>query len=66
MNARARSGESFPHEIPIEPIRVTRLGTLLLQELTADDGWLTVSWILPPQTPPQKMLPPATIPPHAG
>jgi hypothetical protein len=66
MNARARSGESFPHEIPIEPIRVTRLGTLLLQELTADDGWLTVSWILPPQTPPRTTLPPATIPPHAG
>jgi hypothetical protein len=48
MNARARSGQSFPAEIPIESVRISRFGTLLLHELTADDGWLTISWILPP------------------
>jgi hypothetical protein len=48
MNARARTGQGFPSEIPIEPIRTTRFGTLLLHELQADDGWLTISWVLPP------------------
>lgn len=66
MNARARAGQSFPDEIPIEPVRITRLGTLLLHELTADDGWLTVSWILPPQIPVQPTLPSATLPPRSG
>src|SRR5690606_17104342 len=49
MNARAEAGESFPKEIPIQPLRVTRLGVLLVNELTVDDGWLTVGWILPPR-----------------
>jgi len=48
MNARARAGQSFPAEIPIEPIRLSRFGVLVLQELVADDGWLTVGWKLPP------------------
>jgi hypothetical protein len=48
MNARARTGQGFPSEIPIEPIRTTRFGTLLLHELQADEGWLTISWVLPP------------------
>ncbi|MCC6494551.1 MAG: hypothetical protein IT424_16190, partial [Pirellulales bacterium] len=48
MNARAEAGESFPAEIPIQPMRVTQLGTLLVRELRADDGWLTIGWILPP------------------
>jgi hypothetical protein len=52
MNARAAAGESFPREIPIEPIRITRLGTLLLNQLEAKDGWLTVTWLLPPPVTP--------------
>jgi hypothetical protein len=48
MNARAREGKSFPNEIPIAPIRTTRFGTLLLNHLQADDGWLTLGWLLPP------------------
>lgn len=52
MNARANAGESFPQEIPIEPIRITNVGTLLLNQLEVQDGWLTVGWILPPPAPP--------------
>lgn len=48
MNARAKAGQSFPAEIPIEPVRLSRFGVLVLQELVADDGWLTVGWALPP------------------
>lgn len=48
MNARAKAGESFPSEIPIEPIHITNMGTLLLNQLEAKDGWLTVGWITPP------------------
>jgi hypothetical protein len=66
MNARAKAGQSFPDEIPIDPVRVSRLGTLLLQELTADNGWLTISWLLPPQAPSSPTLPPKTIPPRSG
>jgi hypothetical protein len=58
MNARARSGQGFPAEIPIEPIRLTRFGTLLLYELQADDGWLTIAWVLPPTATPQPLVPP--------
>jgi hypothetical protein len=47
MNARADAGEGFPKEIPIEPIRFSRFGILVLRELVADDGWLTVGWRLP-------------------
>jgi hypothetical protein len=48
MNARAKAGQSFPPKIPIEPLRLTRFGVLVLKELVADDGWLTVGWQLPP------------------
>ena len=63
MNARARAGEGFPTEIPIHPIRTTRFGTLLLDQLQSDDGWLTLGWVLgpagtPPLVPP---LPGATL-----
>jgi hypothetical protein len=47
MNARANAGQSFPKQIPIEPVRLSRFGVLVLQELIADDGWLTVGWALP-------------------
>ena len=47
MNARANAGQSFPKEIPIEPVRLSRFGVLVLRELVADDGWLTVGWGLP-------------------
>jgi hypothetical protein len=47
MNARARAGQSFPAEIPIQPVRLSRFGALVLQELVADDGWLTLGWVLP-------------------
>lgn len=47
MNARANAGQSFPKQIPIEPVRLSRFGVLVLRELTADDGWLTVGWGLP-------------------
>ena len=47
MNARAKAGQSFPEEIPIEPVRLSRFGVLVLRELVADDGWLTVGWSLP-------------------
>jgi hypothetical protein len=47
MNARAAAGESCPKEIPIEPVRFSRFGVLVLRELIADDGWLTVGWGLP-------------------
>lgn len=52
INARANAGESFPKEIPIDPIRVASVGTLLLNEIKVDDGWLTVGWILPPPAAP--------------
>jgi hypothetical protein len=58
MNARARAGQSFPAEIPVEPIRISRFGTLLLHELQADEGWLTVSWVLPPAVTPRPLVPP--------
>lgn len=48
MNARARAGEGFPTEIPIHPIRTTRFGTLLLNELQTEAGWLTLGWVLGP------------------
>ena len=48
MNARANAGESFPAEIPIDPIHISNVGTLLLNQLEAKDGWLTLGWILPP------------------
>lgn len=51
MNARANAGESFPAEIPIDPIHITNVGTLLLNQLEAKDGWLTLGWILPPPAP---------------
>jgi hypothetical protein len=47
MNDRANAGQSFPKEIPIEPVRLSRFGVLVLRELVADDGWLTVGWGLP-------------------
>jgi hypothetical protein len=47
MNDRAHAGQSFPKEIPIEPVRLSRFGVLVLRELVADDGWLTVGWGLP-------------------
>ena len=47
MNARANAGQSFPKQIPIEPVRLSRFGVLVLRELVADDGWLTVGWSLP-------------------
>jgi hypothetical protein len=47
MNARADAGQSFPKQIPIEPVRLSRFGVLVLGELIADDGWLTVGWALP-------------------
>jgi hypothetical protein len=52
INARANAGESFPKEIPLDPIRVAAVGTLLLNEIKVDDGWLTVGWILPPPAAP--------------
>jgi hypothetical protein len=58
MNARAQAGEGFPAEIPIEPIRLTRFGTMLLHELQADDGWLTIGWVLPPASTAQPLVPP--------
>jgi hypothetical protein len=58
MNARAQAGESFPAEIPIEPIRLTRFGTMLLHQLLADDGWLTIGWVLPPETTDAPLVPP--------
>jgi hypothetical protein len=61
MNARARAGQSFPAEIPIEPIYISRFGTLLLHELTADDGWLTVSWVLPPGAAAESATQPAPV-----
>ena len=51
MNARANAGESFPAEIPIDPVHVANVGTLLLNQLEAKDGWLTIGWILPPAAP---------------
>jgi hypothetical protein len=59
MNARAKAGQSFPSEIPIAPIRTTRFGTLLLHQLQADDGWLTIGWLLPPTLP-------SPVPPRPG
>lgn len=47
MNDRANAGQSFPKEIPIEPVRLSRFGALVLRELVADDGWLTAGWGLP-------------------
>jgi hypothetical protein len=47
MNARAAAGQSFPKQIPIEPVRLSRFGVLVLRELIADDGWLTIGWALP-------------------
>ena len=52
MNARANAGESFPAEIPIDPIHISNVGTLLLNQLEAKDGWLTLGWILPPPASP--------------
>ena len=52
MNARANAGESFPAEIPIDPIHISNVGTLLLNQLEAKDGWLTLGWILPPPAAP--------------
>ena len=60
MNARAKAGQSFPPEIPIEPLRLTRFGVLVLKELVADDGWLTVGWQLPPPGAVEEALPPTT------
>ena len=60
MNARARSGDGFPLEIPIEPIRTTRFGTLLFNDLQADEGWLTLGWLLSPTTTPP------LVPPQPG
>jgi hypothetical protein len=60
MNARARSGDGFPLEIPIEPIRTTRFGTLLLNDLQTDEGWLTLGWVLSPTTTPP------LVPPRPG
>jgi hypothetical protein len=57
MNARAKAGQSFPPEIPIEPLRLTQFGVLVLKELVADDGWLTVGWQLPPPGAVQAMPP---------
>jgi hypothetical protein len=48
MNARARAGQSFPDHIPIERIRLTQYGTLLLQQIDAQGGWLTLGWALAP------------------
>jgi hypothetical protein len=48
MNARAREGQSFPDHIPIERIRLTQYGTLLLQQIDAQGGWLTLGWALAP------------------
>jgi hypothetical protein len=56
MNARAEAGQSFPAEIPIDPIRLTRFGALLLHELRADDGWLTIGWVLPPESTDQPLV----------
>gem|GEM_PF-1520347 len=51
MNARADRGESFPAEIPIQPIRLPKKlgipGELTLQQLDCDQHWLTLSWALP-------------------
>jgi hypothetical protein len=47
MNERANAGQSFPKEIPIEPVRLSQFGVLVLRELVADDGWLTIGWKLP-------------------
>jgi hypothetical protein len=58
MNARAQAGNGFPAEIPIEPIRLTRFGALLLHELQADDGWLTIGWVLPPAATDRPLAPP--------
>lgn len=65
MNARAKAGQSFPDEIPIEPIRFSRFGVMVLRELVADDGWLTIGWTLPeagakaqPTPPPAPPAPP--------
>ncbi len=48
MNARARTGEGFPTEIPIHPVYTTKFGTLLLNELRTEAGWLTLGWVLGP------------------
>ena len=47
MNDRANAGQGFPSEIPIEPVRFSRFGVMVLRELVAHDGWLTVGWGLP-------------------
>jgi hypothetical protein len=51
MNARADRGESFPDEIPLQPIRLPeRLGIqgeLTLRFIDCDNHWLTLSWQLP-------------------
>jgi hypothetical protein len=47
MNARADAGEGFPAEIPIAALQISQLGTMRLDTLLCDDGWLTVSWSLP-------------------
>lgn len=62
MNARAQSGQSFPDEIPIEPIHISRFGVMVLRELVADDGWLTIGWTLPEAGAPQPPSSPPTPP----
>lgn len=47
MNARAKKGQGFPAEIPIQPVRLARVGALVLREFSCDDGWLSIGWGLP-------------------
>jgi hypothetical protein len=51
MNARAKRGESFPAEIPIQAIHLPEQlgipGELILRQLDCNAGWLTLGWALP-------------------
>ena len=47
MNARAKAGEGFPAEIAVPPLNFPRLGTMRLNEVACEDGWLSVGWRLP-------------------
>ncbi|MCA9258953.1 MAG: hypothetical protein KDA61_07125, partial [Planctomycetales bacterium] len=46
MNARAKAGEGFPAEIPLDPIALPQGDRLDVATLQCDDGWLTIGWDL--------------------
>ncbi|MCG8451092.1 MAG: hypothetical protein MI725_16105 [Pirellulales bacterium] len=51
LNKRAESGEGFPKEINVPPVKLPTPGggkqTLVLQQFDCDDGWLTLGYRLP-------------------